>query len=100
MGGRRKQQIITFKADETLLEALAGLPNRSEFIREAVEAALEGVCPVCNGRGTLNPAQRRHWLDFAEQHRVEECDECQERHLVCRAPAVEALPEADDEGCR
>ncbi len=84
MSGRKKPQIITFKADEALLEALSGLPNRSEFIREAVEAALEGVCPVCAGRGTLSPSQRRHWLDFAKRHPVEECDECHERHLVCR----------------
>ncbi len=43
MGG--KQQIITFKAEEALVEAMEDIPNRSEFIRSAILAALDGVCP-------------------------------------------------------
>ena len=33
---KRKQEIITFKADEPLLEAMRGISNRSEFIRAAI----------------------------------------------------------------
>ena len=53
--GRRKQktEIVTFKADESLLVAMEGIPNRSEFIRDAVSAALESVCPLCSGTGIL-----------------------------------------------
>ena len=38
LGG--KQQIVTFKAEEALVEAMEDIPNRSEFIRSAILAAL------------------------------------------------------------
>jgi len=75
--------IVSFKADPALLEAMQGLPNRSEFIRAAVLAALDGACPLCRGTGILTPAQRTHWDAFARNHRVRECDDCHELHLVC-----------------
>ncbi len=81
----RKDEVITFKVDEALAGQLAGIPNRSEFIRSAVLRALENACPVCNGVGILSPAQRRHWEAFAEHHRMQECDDCHERYLVCEA---------------
>lgn len=80
-----KQQIITFKAEEALVEAMDDIPNRSEFIRSAILAALDGVCPMCHGTGVLNPNQRRHWREFSETHRVQPCDDCDEGRLVCIA---------------
>jgi len=79
----RKEEIITFKVDNSLLKAMKGVPNRSEFIRTALLAALDGVCPVCNGAGVLTPDQRRHWESFTENHSLQECDECHAVHLVC-----------------
>ena len=46
-----KLQIITFKAEDALVEAMDDIPNRSEFIRSAILAALDGVCPLCHGTG-------------------------------------------------
>jgi hypothetical protein len=80
---RKKSEIITFKADEALLEAIKWIENRSQFIREAVFAALDNVCPLCRGTGTLTVNQRRHWESFSASHSVEECDDCHEAHLVC-----------------
>jgi hypothetical protein len=80
-----KQQIITFKAEEALVEAMEDIPNRSEFIRAAILAALESVCPLCHGTGVLNPRQQRHWREFSRTHPVERCDECDEARLVCPA---------------
>ena len=80
---KRKSEIITFKADESLLEALHGVPNRSSFIRSAVLAALNSTCPLCMGSGILTPNQQKHWRTFAGSHEVRECDECNETHLVC-----------------
>jgi hypothetical protein len=80
---RNKAQIITFKADDSLIEALGGIENRSEFIRAALLAALENICPVCKGRGILTPNQKRHWQAFAADHDLEECGDCHEMHLVC-----------------
>ncbi len=84
MAGRKgKSEIVTFKVDETLLEAMRGIPNRSDFIRQAVEAALDSSCPLCKGTGVLTPKQREHWESFAASHAIQECDECHEFHLVC-----------------
>lgn len=83
MASRNKQQIVTFKADEAMLDALAGLPNRSEFIRSALLAALQNTCPLCRGRGLLTPNQIEHWQALASHHEMNECDDCHEYHLVC-----------------
>jgi hypothetical protein len=79
----RKEEVITFKVDERLSRALAGIDNRSAFIRDAILAALGNTCPVCRGTGILTVAQQGHWADFAQHHHVEECDTCHEPLLVC-----------------
>lgn len=81
--GRAKGEVITFKVDETLADALAGISNRSDFIRSAILSALGNVCPLCNGTGTLSASQRHHWDEFSRQHHVHVCDECNEAYLVC-----------------
>ncbi len=78
-----KQTVVTFKADESLVEALQGIPNRSLFIRSAVLAALENTCPLCLGTGILTPEQRAHWESFSVDHQMKECKICHEWHLVC-----------------
>jgi hypothetical protein len=83
MSDDRKQEIITFKVDEKLAEALRGVPNRSAFIRTALLAALDSACPLCRGTGVLTPDQKRHWDAFAADHEVRECDNCHAFHLVC-----------------
>ena len=80
---RRQAEVVTFKADDALLEAMQGIPNRSEFIRNAVLHALESLCPVCKGSGILTPNQKRHWDAFARDHKFKECDDCHEYSLVC-----------------
>jgi hypothetical protein len=80
---RPKQSIVTFKAEGSLMTALRGMPNRSAFIRAAVLAALENLCPLCRGTGILTPDQKTHWSTFAEDHAVQECGECHVWHLVC-----------------
>ncbi|MCD4749158.1 MAG: ribbon-helix-helix domain-containing protein, partial [Thermoanaerobaculales bacterium] len=84
---------VTFKADTALVQAMEGISNRSEFIRAAILAALDGVCPLCHGTGVMNPRQRKHWEEFKQTHEVERCDECDVIHLVCRAdPENEETP--------
>ena len=80
---KRKTEIVTFKADEAMLEALQGIENRSKFIREAVFAALDNACPLCKGTGTLTVRQKQHWDSFSQEHPVRECRDCHEAHLVC-----------------
>ena len=78
-----KQEIITFKADASLTRAMRGISNRSSFIRDAILAALENVCPLCRGTGVLTTGQRKHWASFAADHTVAQCDQCHAFHLTC-----------------
>jgi metal-responsive CopG/Arc/MetJ family transcriptional regulator len=79
----KKEEVITFKVDESLSEALEGIRNRSEFIRKAILAALDSTCPLCQGTGILTPSQQSHWREFSRRHHVEQCADCNEPHLVC-----------------
>jgi len=79
----KKEEIVSFKVDRELMETIKGIPNRSEFIRQAVLSALGAVCPLCNGTGMLTPNQKRHWDDFSENHPIRRCRECDERILFC-----------------
>ncbi len=76
MGGRRRLEVVTFKAEAPLVEALEGIPNRSEFIRAAIVSALDGACPLCGGSGTLSLHQREHWRAFMKTHSLKRCKEC------------------------
>ena len=85
-----KKEVVSFKVEPALMDALKGVPNRSRFIREAILAALDSVCPLCGGTGILTPAQREHWDAFRRTHDLAECDRCHEMHLVCRRKADDA----------
>jgi hypothetical protein len=80
---RKKEEVITFKVNDSLAKALKSIPNRSEFIRNAVLNALENSCPLCGGVGTFSPAQQEHWKAFSRKHSLKECQECHFMHLVC-----------------
>ncbi len=79
-----KQDVITFKVDADLADRLSRVPNRSEFIRQALLASLDSQCPLCRGTGKLTPLQKAHWDEFARNHGVQECEECHAPVLVCR----------------
>jgi len=85
MPAKRKREIVTFKVDQPLWDAMRGIENRSEFIRSAILSALDSVCPLCKGSGILTPDQRKHWKTFAKNHALEECEDCHAVHLVCVA---------------
>ena len=76
-------EVITFKVDNVLKEAMEGINNRSEFIRAAILSALDGACPLCKGTGILTPQQREHWLEFSKDHILEKCDRCHSWVLSC-----------------
>jgi len=80
---KKKQRIVTFKVNEDLLAVIRDIPNRSEFIRAAIMAALENVCPLCSGSGILTPKQKEHWESFSRDHTLKRCDDCQEIFIEC-----------------
>ena len=80
---KSKPEVVTFKVESSLVEAMRRMPNRSAFIRTAILNALDGACPLCQGSGVLTPNQKVHWDAFAGDHALRECDDCHELHLVC-----------------
>jgi hypothetical protein len=78
-----KEQVITFKVDRELQKALDRVPNKSEFIRNAILESLGNRCPLCSGTGILNEQQKKHWDSFMEHHSIEECSECRQVHIKC-----------------
>ncbi len=78
-----KHAILTFKAEDSLVDALRGIRNRSEFIRSALLAALDSTCPLCGGTGILSREQKKHWDAFTVNHTMKKCATCHEYHLVC-----------------
>lgn len=78
-----EQQVVSFKVDKALWNALEGIPNRSEFIRNAILLALSNVCPLCSGTGVLNPEQKKHIEEFLKTHEIVICKKCNHRHLSC-----------------
>ncbi|MBU0935619.1 MAG: ribbon-helix-helix domain-containing protein [Spirochaetes bacterium] len=79
----KKQEVVTFKVDESLMELIKDIPNRSEFIRHAILQAMDNVCPLCQGSGILSPHQKKHWDSFLQTHSVRRCDECNEIYIDC-----------------
>lgn len=86
----RQQEIVTFKVDKALLDALKGIPNRSRFIREAIAAALNQACPICNGSGRLTAEQRALLEEFKGRPVLKRCETCQAIRLLSVGSAEEA----------
>ncbi len=78
------KEVITFKADPALAELIKGVRNRSEFIRSAVLAALDSVCPSCQGTGVLTPHQKEHWEKLARDIEMKDCDDCDDKVAVVK----------------
>ena len=78
-----KQEVISFKVDDSLAEIIKQIPNRSDFIRRAILSSLENICPLCQGSGILTPQQKRHWGEFSVHHSVAKCSECEAVVMTC-----------------
>lgn len=88
-----KNEVITFKVDGELRDALIHMKNRSEFIRSALLAALDGTCPLCRGTGTLTPRQMEHWHEFSRDHHLTECRECHGMVIECEHGCADGVTE-------
>lgn len=84
---QKKERVITFKVDEKLAEDLDKVPNKSDFIRKALEIALVRKCPLCNGVGVLTREQQKHMQHFFTLHSLEKCQKCKAVHFVCQSEA-------------
>ncbi len=80
-----KTEVISFKADEELAAMLRNMPNRSDFIRNAVLEYMQNTCPLCSGTGLISISQREHWEKFIKTHTVEKCRDCNELYIRCNS---------------
>ena len=49
----QREVVLSIRVDRHLADVLKGIPNRSEFIRDAIRHALARQCPTCGGTGVL-----------------------------------------------
>lgn len=79
----KKKEVISFKVEEDLAEMIKRLPNRSEFIRNAILAAVDNTCPLCQGTGIITEAQKPHLNEFFKHHSLIKCDDCSALYFEC-----------------
>src|SRR5687768_4572209 len=58
--GNPKSSIVALKVDAETAAMLGALPNKSEFIRAALRARLDEICPLCRGSGVRPEAPTAH----------------------------------------
>jgi hypothetical protein len=71
-----KTAVVAFKVEAELAELLNKLPNKSAFIRKAIEAQLGMACPLCNGRGVVPRGIHDHFAPLLKQLDSRQCDSC------------------------
>jgi hypothetical protein len=71
-----KQVVVAFRVDAHLAEELDRLPDKSAFIRGAIERAFHVACPVCEGRGTVSHDTAHFADDLLRAARALRCPCC------------------------
>src|SRR2546428_11670173 len=71
-----KNEVVAFKVEEELADLLNKLPNKSAFIRKAIEAQLGMACPLCNGKGVVPRGVHDHYAGVLKEHNLHQCDGC------------------------
>jgi hypothetical protein len=72
----RKNRTVAVKIDEDLATFLDRLPNKSEFIRQAILAQFGTTCPLCTGSGQVPSVIASHYLPVLTRHREKQCSKC------------------------
>ena len=76
MAPSMKQRVVTFKVEEEVATFLAGMPNKSEFIRKALLSALLEPCPICHGKGSVPASLRRDLEKILSKQQFVACSFC------------------------
>jgi hypothetical protein len=71
-----KTAVVAFKVEAELADLLNKLPNKSAFIRKAIEAQLGMACPLCNGRGVVPRGIHDHYAPLLKRLGSRQCDSC------------------------
>jgi hypothetical protein len=77
--------VVALKVDADTAEALESLPNKSAFIREALRARLDALCPLCQGTGRRgSPAGSARGRRHAHALPRARCLDCQREGPLAR----------------
>jgi hypothetical protein len=71
-----KDAVVAFKVEKELAELLDKLPNKSAFIRKAIEAQLGRECPLCHGKGVVPRGVHDHYAPLLHKFNIRACDSC------------------------
>jgi hypothetical protein len=71
-----KTEVVAFKVESELADLLNQLPNKSAFIRKAIEAQLGRPCPLCKGKGVVPRGIHDHFAPLVAQFNPRNCDNC------------------------
>jgi hypothetical protein len=72
----KKEKVVAFKVEEELANLLDKLPNKSAFIRKAIEAQLGRACPLCAGKGVVPRGVYDHYAPLIEKYNSRSCEHC------------------------
>lgn len=89
-----KSVIVTFRVDEHLASALERLPDKSSFIRAALEKSLHEPCPACGGKGVVDCDAARWLTDLLAANAAGNCACCS---VAMPVSAHAADPDASSE---
>ncbi len=68
--------VVAFKVESELADLLAKLPNKSAFIRKAIQAQLGIDCPLCHGKGVVPRGVHDHFAPLITQNNARSCEGC------------------------
>jgi hypothetical protein len=71
-----KDSVVAFKVEKELADLLNKLPNKSAFIRKAIEAQLGRACPLCEGKGVVPRGVHDHYAPLLAKLNHRNCDGC------------------------
>jgi hypothetical protein len=83
-----KTKVVAFKVEEELADLLNKLPNKSAFIRKAIEAQMGMACPLCNGKGVVPRGLHDHFAPLLAALNSRHCDGCGDELSLPRDPGV------------
>jgi hypothetical protein len=88
MARKPPKTVVAFKVEQELADLLNKLPNKSAFIRKAIEAQLGMACPLCNGRGVVPRGVHDHYAAVIKEHNLHQCDGCGNELSLALDPGV------------
>lgn len=71
-----KTEVVAFKVEAQLADLLNKLPNKSAFIRKAIESMLGVSCPLCHGKGVVPQGVYNHFSPIIANAKTTHCESC------------------------